>query len=83
LTNKDSSETVSDALWMSILAGLGGVFIAVLLLGSFYLFDPVSRRIIDQHSVYFLGSVAVIFVVSFGISILLTLRMQLWRGKWD
>ena len=29
LERKNSTETVSDALWMGLLAGLGGVFILV------------------------------------------------------
>ena len=45
LASKNSTETVSDALWMSLFAGLGGVFIALLLLGGFYLFDPIGKLI--------------------------------------
>jgi hypothetical protein len=81
LASKNSTETVSDALWMSLLAGLGGVFIVLLLLGGFYLFDPIGKLIIDGHSSYVLASVAVIFVAGCGVSLQLTLKMQFWRGK--
>jgi hypothetical protein len=42
-------ETISDALWMSVLAGLGGVIIEAILLGGFYLFDPVGKMILVGH----------------------------------
>jgi hypothetical protein len=82
LASKNFSETISDALWMSILAGLGGVLIVVLLFGGFYLFDPVAKLIIEQHISYFFASVAVIFLAGFGISLQFALKMQFWRGKW-
>jgi len=64
MASKNSTETVSDALWMSLFAGLGGVFIALLLLGGFYLFDPIGKLIIEGHSSYVPASVAVIFVAA-------------------
>ena len=82
MTGKNSSETVSDALWMSILAGLAGVFIVGLLFGGFYLFDPVAKLTIEQHISYFLASVPVIFVAGFGISLQFVLKNQFRRGKW-
>lgn len=82
VASKNLNESVSDALWMSVLSGLGGVLVVVLLFGCFYLFDPIGKLIIRQHSHYFVGSVAAAFVGAFGISLQLTLKMQFWRGKW-
>lgn len=75
-------ETVSDALWMGGLAGLGAVAIEAILLGSFYLFDPAAKRIIEDHSMSFLASVPVIFIAAFGFSLQFALEGQFWRGKW-
>lgn len=54
-------ETISDALWMSVLAGLGGVFIEVILLGCFYLFDPVMKMILENHGPTIVISFLLIF----------------------
>ena len=75
-------ETVSDAIWMSVLAGLGAVAIESILLGNFYLFDPVAKRIIEDHSMSLLISFALIFVAAFGFSLQFALKGQFWRGKW-
>jgi hypothetical protein len=82
LSIKPSDETASDAVWMSVLAGLGAVAIEVILVGGFYLFDPIAKMIIESHSWYFLISLPVLFVAGFGFSLQLELRMQFWRGKW-
>ena len=79
---KPSSETTSDAIWMSVLAGLGAVVIEVILVGGFYFFDPVAKTIIETHGGYFVVSLAVLFVAGFGLSLQLALKMQFWRGKW-
>ena len=67
---------------MSVLAGFGGVFIEVLLVGSVYLFEPTMRTFVDRHSTYFLVSVPFIFVAGFGMSLQSALEIQFWRGKW-
>jgi hypothetical protein len=82
LAIKNSADTVSDALWISILAGLEAVLIEVIILGSFSLFDPTAKRIMENHSLYFLISSLVIFVAGFGVSLQFALEMQFWRGKW-
>jgi len=75
-------ETASDALWMGLLAGLGAVVIETILLGSFYLFDPSARKIIEGHSTSLIISIPVIFVVAFGFSLQFALEGQFWRGQW-
>jgi hypothetical protein len=75
-------ETVSDALWMGVLAGLGAVVIEAILLGSFYLFDPAAKKIIEDHNVSLVISFPVIFVAAFGFSLQFALEGQFWRGKW-
>lgn len=67
---------------MGLLAGLGGVFILVIPLAGFYLFDPIGKLIIERHGSHILASVAAIFVAGFGFSLQLTLSGQFWRGKW-
>lgn len=75
-------ETASDALWMGLLAGLGAVVIETILLGSFYLFDPAAKKIIEDHSISLVISFPVIFVAAFGFSLQSALEGQFWRGKW-
>jgi hypothetical protein len=75
-------ETVSDVLWMGVLAGLGAVVIEAILLGSFYLFDPAAKKIIEDHSISLGISIPVIFVAAFGFSLQFALEGQFWRGKW-
>jgi hypothetical protein len=75
-------ETASDALWMGVLAGLGAVAIEAILLGSFYLFDPAAKRIIEDHSMSLLISFPVIFAAAFAFSLQFALEGQFWRGKW-
>ena len=81
LERKNSTETVSDALWMGLLAGLGGVFIVLIPLGGLYLFDPIGKLIIERQSSYILATLAAIFVAGFGFSLQFTLSGQFWRGK--
>jgi hypothetical protein len=75
-------ETVSDALWMGFFVGLGAIVIELILLGSFYLFDPAAKRIIEDHSTSLFVSFPVIFVTAFGFSLQFALEGQFWRGKW-
>ena len=75
-------ETISDALWMSVLAGLGGVIIEAILLGGFYLFDPVAKMTLEEHGAMVVLSFLVIFVGAFGLSLQIALEGQFWRGKW-
>lgn len=75
-------ETISDALWMSVLAGFGGVVIEAIVLGGFYLFDPVAKMILEDHGPTVVLSFLVIFVAAFGLSLQVTLEGQFWRGKW-
>lgn len=75
-------ETVSDALWLSILAGLGAVVVDGILLGSFYWFLPAAKSIMENHRSSFLVSFPIIFVVGFGLSLQFALEMQFLRGKW-
>jgi hypothetical protein len=75
-------ETVPDALWMGVLAGLGAVVIEAILLASFYLFDPAAKKIIEDHSISLVISFPVIFVAAFGLSLQFALEGQFWRGKW-
>ncbi|MBI3645502.1 MAG: hypothetical protein HY233_06025 [Acidobacteriales bacterium] len=63
-------------------AGLGGVFVEAILIGGFYLFDPVAKRSIANHASYVLWSVPLIFIAGFGISLELMLESQFLRGKW-
>jgi hypothetical protein len=67
---------------MSVLAGLGGVVIEVVLLGGFYLFDFAARTIVEKYSFYCLGSALITFVAGFGISLQFALTTQFRRGKW-
>jgi len=67
---------------MSLLAGLGGIFITAVLLGSVYLFEPAARMWIDAHPLYAMLSFPLIFVAGFGMSLAFTLESQFRRGKW-
>ena len=75
-------ETVSDALWMSALSGLGAVVIEGILVGGLYLFEPVAQQIMERHSASVLISFPIVFVAAFGFSIQFAMEMQFWRGKW-
>lgn len=75
-------ESASDALWMSISAGLGAVVVEGIVLGAFYLFDPVAKKIVEDHSLSFLISFPIVFVAGFGCSLQFAMEMQFWRGKW-
>lgn len=78
----NSPETVADALWMGVFAGLGAIAIELILVGSFYLFDPSAKRIIVSHAHLLLLSLPITFVAGFGISLQFALEMQFLRGKW-
>ena len=82
MSARNSADTAVDVLWMSVLAGLGGTFVEGVLLGGFYLFDPVARTIIEKYGSYCLWSLLIVFATGFGISLQLTLGMQLRRGEW-
>ena len=75
-------ETASDALWMSILAGLGAAVVDGILLVSLYWFDPAAKSIMENHSSSFLISFPIIFVAGFGLSLQFALEMQILRRKW-
>ncbi len=78
----NSPETVSDALWMGVSAGLGAIAIELILVGSFYLFDPSAKRMIESHALLLLLSLPIAFVAGFGISLQFALETQFLRGKW-
>jgi hypothetical protein len=67
---------------MGTFAGVGAVVVELILLCSFYLFDPVAKLIIEDHSTSLIISFPVIFVVAFGFSLQFALEGQFWRGKW-
>lgn len=67
---------------MGTLAGLGAIAIELIILGSFYLFDPAAKKIIEDHSTSLFISFPVIFVAAFGFSLQFALEGQFWRGKW-
>lgn len=75
-------ETLWDALWMGVLAGLGAVAIEAILVGSFYLFDSAAKKIIEDHGISLVISLPAIFVAAFGFSLQVGLEGQFWRGKW-
>jgi hypothetical protein len=79
---KNSTASISDALWGSVLAGLAGVFVEAILIGGFSLFDPVAKVTIVNNASYVLWSVLIMFIAGFGVSLQFTLRIQFWRGKW-
>jgi hypothetical protein len=81
LSARNSGDSAVDVLWMSVLACLGGTFIEVVLLGGYHLFDPVAGAIIENHSSYCLWSLLIVFVAGLGISLQLTLAMQLRRSE--
>jgi len=76
---KNSTASISDALWGSVLAG---VFVEAILIGGFSLFDPVAKVTIVNNASYVLWSVLIMFIAGFGVSLQFTLRIQFWRGKW-
>ena len=75
-------ETISTAVWMSAWAGLGAVFVALVLGGGFYFFEAPIRTLIDEHIYYIEAGIPIVFVAAFGISLALTLENQFRRGKW-
>jgi hypothetical protein len=79
---KNSTASISDALWGSVLAGLGGVFVEAILIGGFYLFDPVAKISIVNNASYVLWSLLIMFIAGFGVSIQFMLRIQFRRGSW-
>jgi hypothetical protein len=79
---RNSTESISDALWMSVLAGLGGMCVELILVGGCYLFEPALKRSIDEHRFYVLMSFPIIFIVGFGICVASVLEFQFFRGKW-
>lgn len=78
----NSTASISDALWGSVLSGLGGVLVEAILIGGFYLFDPVANISIVNNASYILWSLPIMFVAGLGISLQFMLRIQFWRGKW-
>ncbi len=80
---RNSEESISGALWTIVLSGLGAVFVEAVLVGGFYLFEPLTRTVIEDHGLYLLIGIPVIFVAGFGVSLALTLESQLRRGKWN
>jgi len=80
---KNSTATFREAVSGSVLGGLGAVFVEAILIGAFYLFDPVAKISIVNHASHILWSVPIMFVGGFGLSLQFMLRIQLWRGKWD
>jgi hypothetical protein len=51
-SRKGAENGVREALVMSVLAGFGAVFIEFVLIAGFYLFEPLSKKVIDKHAIY-------------------------------
>jgi hypothetical protein len=81
--SRDSGNTISDALWMSVYAGMGSVFAMAILLGGAYLFEPAARMWIDAHPVYVALGTIFIFVAGFGMSLAFAMELQYRSGKWE
>lgn len=75
-------ETVSDALWMSVLAGFGAVVAEAILLGCVYLSGPTAKKLLEDHSMSLLITFPVLFVATFALSLRSALARQAWREWW-
>lgn len=76
-------DSISDTLWMSVPAGLGGLFATAILFASAYLFEPAAKMWIESHLLYVALGAIFIFVAGFGMSLSFALELQFRRGKWD
>jgi hypothetical protein len=78
--NKGYPNTVSDALRMALWSGFGGVLLEGIIIGLFFLFDPLAKYYVVKYQTALLISVPIIFVAGFGISLVLSLKIQRLQG---
>lgn len=81
LDRKGGPGVLSDILWMSLLAGLSGVFVLIVIVGFFYVFDPVARIGIENWTRPLVWSAGAIFLAGFGISVWFAVGVQMRRRR--
>jgi hypothetical protein len=81
-SSRYSGDSISDALWMSVSAGVAAVFVVLILSEFIYIFDPAGKQTIENHLFQCLIAAVVVFVGVFGVSLEVSLKDQFWCGKW-
>jgi hypothetical protein len=81
VTGKRGSDSLSEVFGMSVLAGLSGVFVEAIIIGSLYLFDPVIRMAFVGWTQPLLWVTGAISLAGFGISLWFTLAVQIRRDN--